>query len=219
MSFQALLLQILTNNSTMIAYHCLRLLLAGVIIKVCYLRLAIGSQHVGKFSYSRSIAHWADHRYSCNHPNLLWWAGYGSVCQTTESNPYLYGCTNAHSHYATHYDRNALSDIYRFPDIGRSDRYADSIRHKAANQHALANGIANRNGNTNGHTNIHSNSECHTFGDIAAFEHTNSFSNANTELYADDNTLSNSNMDSDSYAYSIPDDYHNPAPNRNPLMD
>jgi hypothetical protein len=153
----------------------------------------------------------------------LWWTGYGSVCQTTESNPYRHDSTNAHSHDAIHYDRYTLSNIYSFPDIGRSDRYTDSIRHKAANQHALANGIAYRNGNTNGHTNIYPNiyfnTEYHTIGDNATYEHANSIPDAYSELHADIDSLSNTNMDSDNYTNTIHHDDNHPAPNRNPLIE
>jgi hypothetical protein len=181
--------------------------------------LAIGSQYVGKFSYSRSTAHWADHRYSCDDPYLLWWTGYGSVCQTTESNPDRYDCANAHGDYAIHYDRNALPNIYCFSDFGWSNRYTDSIRHEAANQHALAHGIAYRNSNTNGHTNIYTNSECHTIADTYAYKHANSIPDAYTELHADDDTLSNTDMDSDDYTVSNLYGYFNTALNRNSLIE
>jgi hypothetical protein len=149
----------------------------------------------------------------------LWWTGYGSVCQTTESNPDRYDCANAHGYYAIHYDRNALSNIYRFFDVGWSDRYTDSIRHEAANQHTLANGIAYRNGDTNGHTNIYPNSKCHTITDTYAHKHANSIPDAYTELHANDDTLSNTNMDSDDYTDAIPYGYFNVVTNRNSLIE
>jgi hypothetical protein len=157
----------------------------------------------------------------------LWWTCYGSVCQTTERNAYRYDCTNTYDHYTIHYDRNTLSNIYALSDAGWPHRYADSVRHKATNQHAFANGIAYRNSNTNIYTNVYThiytnvyaNTECHTIGDAAAYEHANSIPDTYTEFHADGDSLSNANMDSDNYTDSSPYDYFNPAPNRNPLID